>query len=146
MDKIEKFVRKLAEKVLNSANQKLTQAEIVSAFKKGIDNAIYNYPRKTTSSYRRTGNLKKAVRLTRLLPGPARPDLKISITVNDDILRRLYNPGSKNRPYGKFIAFDKTDLPRGGGNNTVKGLGWYPLARKSVMDFIVKDALKNGVI
>ena len=146
MDNIEKVVQSLASKVLSNMDKKLKREEVIAAFKKGMDNAIYNYPLKQykpLSRYRRTGNLKKAVRFSRYLPGPANPNLRASVYLDDNILAKLYNPMSKNRGYGKYTAGGINTSGRA--NNTVLGLGWFPFSKKNIADFILKDIVKQGI-
>lgn len=147
MNPLEKVLQEASRKVLENINRKLRKEEMMAAFKKGMDNAIYNYPLKQykpLSRYRRTGNLKKAVRFTKFLPGPASPKLRAKVYLDDAILARLYNPMSKDRMYGRYTYRGTNTGDKA--NHTAKGLGWYPFAKQNIINFILKDVLSQGIV
>jgi hypothetical protein len=129
----------MSVKVLANFSASINKQEIVDLFKQGMNNAIYNYPSKQFKlSYVRTGNLKKAVRFKRDLPGLSGTTLSFSVYVDGGILARLPNPQSKNRDYSKYTGFAP--------NNTVMSLGWYPFSKELMLNFILTDIISRGII
>lgn len=133
-----KILTQKAEQKIKELDQdlKIKGRQIVSAFKAGMDNAIYNHP--AGKFYRRTGNLKKAVRFKKSIErASGEVSVNLKVFVNEDILSRLPNKKGQGGNYNPYVIFSPT--------NTVGKVGYMPFAKQQVNDFILTDMIKQGI-